>query len=134
MKRIRMRVVFAFAVGIALGLLADTAIGKQHVKVSPLLKSDLAGNEGRVLMMAIAEFAPGIALPNHFHPGEELGHLMEGSGVLMMEGQPDKRLKQGGAFYIPSRKVHQARVSGTGLRMLSIRIHEKGQPIIVPVK
>src|ERR1700743_3692520 len=43
----------------------------------------------------------GTVLP-HTHPGIEMSYLLEGQGVLKVQGQPDRTLAAGDSFRIPS--------------------------------
>ncbi len=61
---------------------------------------------------------------------------MEGTLVLEQAGQPPMTVNAGDSFHIPDRRVHGARnVSPTKpVKVLSMVIGEKGQPLATPVK
>jgi quercetin dioxygenase-like cupin family protein len=50
-------------------------------------------------------FEPGQETGRHRHPCPVLGYIVEGSAVLQVEGQPERRLRAGEAFYEPAGAV-----------------------------
>jgi len=123
--------------GLAAGLLGDRLLDAQPVpaKVTELLRTDLAGMEGKELIVQLVEVAPGAATGRHFHPGHEVAYVLDGTGLLEIEGRPPALLKAGEVNYIPARQVHEGRNAGTStpLRLVVFRIHEKGQPVTIRV-
>ena len=123
--------------GIALGLIGGRLLDAQQVplKATDLLKTDIAGMEGKEVLIQLVEFAPRGATGNHYHPGHEANYVLEGSGTLEMEGHPPKTIKAGDASYIPAKLLHGAKNASTTepLKVLVFRIHEKGQPVSVRV-
>jgi quercetin dioxygenase-like cupin family protein len=91
--------------------------------------------EGREVVMATAEIPAGGAAGKHYHHGEEVGYVLEGNGVLEIEGQPPLALKPGQSYSIPAGKVHDAKAAGEGsTKVLAVYIVEKGKPLAEPVK
>lgn len=123
------------AVGMLLGAIAGQALSAQHVKISTLLTSDLAGLEGKEALVQIVEVAPDGALPKHYHPGHEVSYVLSGAATLEIEGRPPLNLKAGDVFHIPPKAVHWGRSSGAEpVKVVVFRIHEKGQPVTIPVQ
>jgi quercetin dioxygenase-like cupin family protein len=73
-----------FAAGISLGLLASqpTHDEPEGIKRTMLLKTDLAGIEDREVVIGLAEVAPGVAAGRHYHDGDELGYVLEGTALF----------------------------------------------------
>ncbi len=127
------------AVGIAVGMIGDRVLNaqqKEPVKRTVLLKTDLAGLEGKEGVVYIAELAPGVAAGKHYHPGQELGYVLAGSLTLEQEGKPPATFKAGQAFTNPPKIVHDAKNPNTKTpaKVLVVLIAEKGQPLATPVK
>ena len=138
MKRTAFMLVVTLAVGITLGAIGNQILHAQSepIKRTVLLKTDLAGMEGKEAILALAEIAPGAATGKHTHPGYEFGYVLEGSGSLEIEGKPSIPLTPGTAVFQPSTQVHRG-VNGSStapLKIFSVYIVEKGHPIAVPVK
>ena len=68
------------AVGLAVGVIRDRILSAQQVPVkrTELLRTDLAGIEGKEGVVYRAEIAPGAAGGKHYHPGHELMSHREG--------------------------------------------------------
>jgi len=90
---------------------------------------------GHEAVTAIAEIATGGQSGRHTHPGTESGYVMEGEGMLEVDGQPARPVKAGDSFTIPTETVHNAKVTGsTGLKVISTYVVEKGKPLASPAK
>ena len=50
-------------------------------------------------------FEPGQETGRHLHPCPVLGYIVHGAAVVQVEGQPERRLVAGDAFYEPAGKV-----------------------------
>ncbi len=89
---------------------------------------------GYHVVTVIAEIAAGTqSAGRHTHPGVDASYVLDGEGVLMVEGKPDQPLKPGDAIQIPPGVPHDIRVnSGKPLKLLGIYIVEKGKPIASP--
>jgi len=124
-------------VAIALG-----AIGTQVLSAQPettravLLRTDLAGMEGKEGIMMVAVIAPGAETGRHIHPGHEFAYVLEGSGTLEVDGKPPTALTPGTAIYQPPGQVHNGRNASVTapLRILVFHVSEKGKPDTIPVK
>jgi quercetin dioxygenase-like cupin family protein len=108
-------------------------------KVTVLSKSDLPGGMEATTFMT--EIPPGSSTPRHYHPGQELAYVLEGTGVMHELGKPSMPIKPGFTVtaYSPPDKaayVHWAsNTSKTDIqRWLITVVTTKGYPIIIPVK
>ncbi len=138
MKRTVFVIGLTLAVGMYLGAIGNQILHAQPepIKRTVLLKTDLAGMEGKEAILALAEIAPGAATGKHTHPGYEFAYVLEGSGILEIEGKPSIPLTPGTAIYQPSTQVHRGvnDSSTAPLKIFSVYIVEKGQPLVAPVK
>ncbi|WP_337286457.1 cupin domain-containing protein [Candidatus Methylomirabilis sp.] len=138
MKRTGLLLTLALTVGIALGVIGTQALNAQQapMKRTVLIKTDLAGIEGKEAVLALVEFAPGATIEPHYHPGEELAYLLEGTISFEAKGKPPVTFKPGDTFHQPPKQVHSVKnfSSTAPAKALAFTISEKGQPLTVPVK
>jgi len=121
----------AIAGGWATGSLLAQVPGFKRVE---LQKKDLS-IQGREVVQARGEFEPGAAVPQHTHPGEEIGYVLEGSLELEVAGKPSVTLKAGDAFFVPAETIHSGKnVGGGSTKVLSTYVVEKGKPLATMVK
>jgi len=108
-------------------------------KVIVLSKSDLPGGKEATTFMT--EIPPGSSTPRHYHPGQELAYVLEGTGVMHEIGKPSMPIKPGftvTAYSPPDRAAYVHWASNTSKtdiqRWLITVVTPKGYPIIIPVK
>ena len=90
---------------------------------------------GHEVVQAIVEIAPGVTAAKHWHPGEEIIYVLEGSLEYQVEGKPPVTLKVGDVLFIPAHTIHSAKNIGSGnAAELATYVVEKGKPLVVPVK
>src|SRR5215470_5235032 len=99
------------AMGIAVGVLGTRFLSAQQepLKRTVLLKTDLTGIEGKEGVLVLAEIAPGATAGKHYHPGDELVYILEGSLVLERDGKAPVTLKAGDVAHTPARLHHDAK-------------------------
>ena len=73
MRRPTLILGLTLAVGIAFGAFGQRFLSAQQssIKRTELMKTAIAGMEGKEAVMYIAELPPGAAAGKHTHPGEE---------------------------------------------------------------
>jgi quercetin dioxygenase-like cupin family protein len=99
-----------------------------------LQRHDL-GIPGREVIQVRVELDPGVAFGKHWHPGEEIVYVLEGSLEYQVEGKPPVTLKAGDVLFIPARTIHAARnVGSVNGAELATYVVEKGKPLVVMVK
>ena len=128
--------IMAVVVLIIAGALARHVAGAQQpgVRRIDLQRHDLSV-PGREVIQARVELDPGVAFGNHWHPGEEIVYVIEGSLEYQVEGKPPVTLKGGDVLFIPARTIHAARnVGGVKGAELATYVVEKGKPLVVMVK
>ena len=104
---------------------------QQGTRRIPLQRHDLSA-PGREVIQVRVELDPGVVFGNHWHPGEEIVNVLEGSLEYQVEGRPPVTLKAGDVLFIPARTVHSARNVGRGTGAeLATYIVEKGKPLVV---
>ena len=125
----------AVATLVALGALMLHAQSAQQpgTRRTELQRHDL-GVTGREVVQARIELDSGVAFGRHWHPGEEIVYVLEGSIVYELEGRQPVRLTAGEVLFIPPRTVHAARNVGRGVGAeLATYIVDKGKPLVVLV-
>jgi len=138
MRRPTLILGLTLAVGIAFGAFGQRFLSAQQpsIKRTELMKTAIAGMEGKEVVMYIAELPPGAAAGKHTHPGEEFAYVLDGTLTLEPQGQEPKTYKTGEVFHNAARIVHDAKnTSTTGpTKVLVFLIAEKGQPLASPAQ
>ncbi len=62
---------------------------------------------GSSIMFSFVRLAPGAVMPDHNHPHEQLGYVLEGTMVLNLAGD-ERTLQAGEAYTIPGGVTHRA--------------------------
>jgi quercetin dioxygenase-like cupin family protein len=62
---------------------------------------------GSRIMFSFVRLAPGAVMPDHNHPHEQLGYVLEGTLVLNLAGD-ERTLQAGEAYAIPGGVTHRA--------------------------
>jgi len=128
--------VIALVTGIALGALCAHTLQAQpkQIERKQVLKTDLMGLGGKEGLILTATIPVGEHGGKHYHPGHELTYVIEGAGVLMIDGRLPMELKAGDAVYLPPGAIHDAKSTGSvPLKVVAFWIAEKGKPYTVPV-
>jgi quercetin dioxygenase-like cupin family protein len=118
--------------GFAVHSLAEEAKAPQ-VERHIIDKHDLSGVQGKEVLIGTATFPPGGVVGWHTHPGDEAGYVVKGSGTLRTQGQPDRPLKAGDAFFNARGAVHGVQAGPEGATVVSSWIVDKGVPMATPV-
>ncbi len=122
----------------AIGILivaSSVALSQQAgTKRTDLQRHDLSA-PGREVVQVRVDFDPGYVAPKHWHPGEEIIYVLEGTLEYEIEGQPPVRVKAGDALFVPARAIHSAKNIGSGNGAeLATYVVEKGLPLLTLVK
>jgi quercetin dioxygenase-like cupin family protein len=113
---------------------AGLASGAVYAEITrtPLQKSDVP-DANYVAMTVLAEIPAGSSVGRHTHPGAEMDYVVEGEGVLKIDGQPDRPFKAGDSFMIETGKVHDAIIGGgKPAKIVATYVVEKGKPLTTP--
>jgi quercetin dioxygenase-like cupin family protein len=128
--------IIAFAVLMVAGALASPAAQAQAPGVTrtDLQRHDLSA-PGREVVQVRVDFAPGVAVPRHSHPGEEIVYAIEGAMEYRLDGKPPVTLKAGEVLFIPAGSIHAVKNVGSDpAAELATYIVEKGKPLLVLAK
>jgi len=133
MKTTRIMAVAALIAGGALALHSSQA-QQAGIRRTDLQRNDL-GTPGREVIQVRVDFDPGVAFGRHWHPGEEIAYVLEGTLEYQIDGKPPVTLRAGEVLFIPARTIHAAKNvgSGTGAE-LATYIVEKGKPLVEMVE
>jgi mannose-6-phosphate isomerase-like protein (cupin superfamily) len=83
---------------------------------------------GKQLTLALVEVEPGAVLPEHQHPNEQFGMVIEGS-VVFRVGEETRTVEPGGIWRIPpTRRTRLPAAGRAPLSWTSSRQHEKTGP------
>jgi quercetin dioxygenase-like cupin family protein len=125
-----MAAIVAFSILAASAFAEDAPSG---IKRTPLQSIDFP--EGYKTVTGLAEVAPGHASGMHTHPGIETGYVLDGEVLMIVEGQPDRKLKSGDSFVIPSGAKHDVQSVGTvPAKAVSVFVVDKSKPLASPAK
>lgn len=90
--------------------------------------------EGRELLQARVDFAPGSSFPRHKHPGEEAIYVLFGTVEYEVDGKW-VTVKAGDTLFVADGVVHAARNTGTEpAAELATYVLDKGKPLTEFVK
>jgi quercetin dioxygenase-like cupin family protein len=104
------------------------------IKRTVLQKVEVPGTNVETVL-GMAEITAGSNAGRHTHPGPETGTVVEGEMILMIEGQPDRTLKVGDSYQIPTGAVHDVKAgSATAAKVIAAYMIPKGMPLATPAK
>ena len=86
-----------------------------------------------VALLAEVEIDAGVAVPRHTHPGIESAYCLDGSAQLSIKGQPDRMVKQGDSFQVPTETVHSAKIGDRPFKLVVTYTVEKDKPLATVV-
>ena len=88
---------------------------------------------GREAVVARVEVPPGGKAGRHTHPGDEISYVVEGESLLLIDGQPPRRVKAGESFVLPAGVVHDAHNdTNKPVKLVGVYVVEKGKPLASP--
>ena len=105
----------------------------ETIKRTPLQKFDVPGTAYETVI-GIAEITPNVTIGRHTHPGPESGYMLEGEMVLMIDGQPDRTVRTGESYQVPSGAAHDAKTGAKGAKVIATYVVEKGKPLASAAK
>lgn len=101
---------------------------------TPLQDAAVTGLTNLHAVTVSVEWPVGAQTVTHTHPGDEYAVVIEGELTLWAEGQPDRVIGAGQAYYNPRGLVHGARNSGTvPARSIITFVADVGVPTLTPV-
>lgn len=122
-------------------VVAPLALGALAMQVQPMQQSGTRRTElqrhdldvpGREVVQARIELDPGVVFGRHWHPGDEIVYVLEGTLLYELDGRQPIRLRAGEVLFIPARTIHSARNVGMGVGAeLATYVVDKGKPLVV---
>jgi len=116
---------------------AATAVGEANaqmpagIKRTILSKTDMPDGKYVALLVAV-EIDAGVSVPRHTHPGVESAYCLDGSAELSTKGQPDRMVKTGDSFQVPTETVHSAKIGDKPFKLVVTYTVEKDKPLATP--
>jgi quercetin dioxygenase-like cupin family protein len=116
---------------------AAVAVGEANaqmpagIKRTILSKTDMPDGK-YVALLTEVEIDAGVAVPRHTHPGVESAYCLDGSAQLSVKGQPDRMIKAGDSFQVPTETPHSAKVGDQRFKLLITYTVEKDKPLATP--
>jgi quercetin dioxygenase-like cupin family protein len=135
----RRHLVLGLTLGVGM-LIGAYTVGLLHAQAqihrTSLVHADMASIAGKEADAWIAEFPPGTDTGKHFHHADQFVYVLEGTIILEEEGKPPVTYKAGQMFQELPNMHHTGRNGSTTapLKILAFQVHDKGQPLLVPVK
>lgn len=130
-----MKKLFAFislfiagAVAIAIAHEVPKTTGLKAPEIQNLLTNTLEGSDGLEVIVSHVSLPPNVTLPKHWHPGEEIAYMLQGSVTLLLDGESEKEIMAGEVGIVPLKAVHTARSGDEGATIIVFRVHEEGKP------
>ena len=104
-------------------------------QVPGLTRTDLQRHDlsvpGREVIQNRVEIDPDAPAIRHWHPGEEIIYVLEGTLEYEIDGEPTATVSAGEALTVPAEAVHSVRNVGDGnAAELATYIVEKDKPLL----
>ena len=99
-----------------------------------LQRTAIADTDDLEIVMGLVVRADQASTAKHYHPGGELGFVLEGSATITREGGRTEVLNAGDSFYQPPGEWHVVTTASGGAKSVVFRVVKKGQPMIVVVE
>nr|WP_319383843.1 cupin domain-containing protein [uncultured Roseibium sp.] len=100
----------------------------ERPEIKNLMTHALESAAGLEVIVSQVVLPPDVTLPSHWHPGEEIAYVLQGSVTLILEGEGEEEFSAGDVGIVPLKQVHSARSGTDGATILVFRVHEEGQP------
>ena len=115
-----------FAASVTTPILAHEVAHKPNL--ATLLSGELARVEDTEYVVSRVQIPPNMALPKHWHPGEEFVYVISGRVTLWQKDKDEMVFGAGEAGKVPMKQIHTAKTGDEGVDLVVFRVHEKGQP------
>ena len=134
--RMVMGITAAFAIIVGEAAVTVSNAEDQPITRTELLRSDLAGIEGKETVIYVADLKPGAAGGKHRHFGDEFVYILEGELIVEPVGKEPITLKVGDVGHLAPDVVHAARNGSQSetAKVLVILVVDKGKPLTEAVK
>lgn len=85
-------------------------------------------------VFGVSELPPDETTGRHTHPGPEAAYVLQGSGTILVDGQPPLHLKEGQSYKLASNIVHELKSGPNGVRAVVTWSVLKGKPFASPAR
>jgi quercetin dioxygenase-like cupin family protein len=125
---------------VMLGIALASSAHAQHQGVAPQLQAlkreflqtiDVPGSNYETVI-GTSELGPNKMASRQSHPGAEAGYVLQGSGSILVDGQPPITLKASQSYKLAPGAVHETRTGPHGMKLIVIWVVEKGKPLVSP--
>jgi quercetin dioxygenase-like cupin family protein len=104
-------------------------------QIPGLTRTDLQQHDlsvpGREVIQNRVEIEPDAPAFRHWHPGEEVIYVVEGTLEYEIDGEASRTVNAGEALTVPAERVHAVRNVGDGNAVeLATYVVEKGKPLL----
>jgi quercetin dioxygenase-like cupin family protein len=104
-------------------------------QVPGLTRTDLQRQDlsipGREVIQNRVDIAPDAPAIRHWHPGEEIIYVIEGTLEYEIDGEPTRMVGRAEALTVPAERVHAVRNVGDGTATeLATYVVEKDRPLL----
>jgi len=104
-------------------------------EVPGLTRTDLQRHDlsvpGREVIQNRVDLDPDAPAIRHWHPGEEIIYVLEGTLEYEIDGRPNQTVTAGEALMVPAETVHAVRNVGDGTATeLATYVVEKDKPLL----
>jgi len=89
------------------------------VKLTPQEGAVVLATEGEQMTLTIMEFEPNAVLPEHSHPHEQVGYMIEGEAEFVLDGESFS-VTAGQMWRVPGGLPHQVNVGPKPMRVVEI--------------
>jgi quercetin dioxygenase-like cupin family protein len=108
-------------------------------QIPGLTRTDLQQHDlsapGREVIQNRVEISPDAPVVRHWHPGEEIIYVLEGSLEYQIDGEAPTTVETGEVFFVRAEAVHAVKnIGGGNAAELATYVVEKGKPLVVPVE
>ncbi len=100
---------------------------------SELQRAEVAEANGLEVVMGLIKRPADSIGAKHYHPGGELGFILEGTVTVATENESQVTLKAGASFYQPPGEWHIVSTTTEGAEAVVFRVLKRGQPMVVAV-
>ena len=114
-----------------------TACADGPAKVAPLMAKDLAGVDGKEIIMSTVEYPPGGKSVPHRHDANVIVYVLQGTLSMQVDGHEPVTLKPGDTFYESPNDVHRVSANASKTepaKFLVFMVKDKGKPPTRPVE
>ena len=107
------------------------------MQLSGFTRTDLQRHDlsvpGREVIQDRVDIAPEAPAIRHWHPGEEIIYVLEGSLEYQIDGEPTATVNAGEVLMVSAERIHAVRnVGGGNAAELATYVVETGKPLLNP--